>query len=81
MTVDEVEDYVDVEKGFSTTVQPSTLGSALLNESTRAPLTLGMANELLNTALKLDEDNQMGEFPEQDDVDALLRQYGSGVSE
>lgn len=81
MTVDEVEDYVDVEKGFSATVQPTTLGSTLLNESTRAPLTLGMANELLNTALKLEEDNQMGEYQEQDDVDALLRQYGSGAPE
>lgn len=40
-----------------------------------------MANELLNTALKLEEDNQMGEYQEQDDVDALLRQYGSGAPE
>lgn len=85
MTVDEVEDYVDVEKGFSTTVQPTALGYTLLNESTRAPLTLGIANELLNTALKLEEEEndntQMGNYLEQDDVDALLRQYGSGVSE
>lgn len=81
MTVDEVEDYVDVEKGFSATVQPTTLGSALLAESTRAPLTLGMANELLNTALKLEEDDQLEGYQEQDNVDALLKQYGSEIPE